>query len=118
MNETPVIIEIIGIDDWLIFGRDAQGVVYFTVCEVWGVWLDSPNKGRADYGTSEDAADWRFVIKWADDNKADLSWQKVYSVGFETEGMTPGVMSASELSGIRRNMERVMNAPSVGWTRR
>lgn len=105
MTDKPVITEIIGIDDWLIFGQDAQGVVYYTICETWSVWLDTPCKGQADYGSPEDAADWRYVIEWCKRNKSDLYWES---------NILTVTMSESEMSGIRRNLVKVMNTPCNG----
>lgn len=41
-------VKILGQDDWLIFGRTADGTLIFTVTETSHRWLDAPHGGMHD----------------------------------------------------------------------
>lgn len=68
-------VRIIGIDDWLIFGRDDNGALVYVVCEYWPEWCDAPHAGDADYGTPAYWEDWRYIVSVAYAQRDALDWQ-------------------------------------------
>lgn len=80
---TNTISKMLGVDDWLIFAY-VNGVLSYTICEVWPVWLDTPHKVNAEFRSEADCEDWRVVLEWAEQNKHDLYWREA---GFtDTDG--------------------------------
>jgi hypothetical protein len=73
----PVVI--LGQDDWLIFGRTADGTLVFTVIETDWHWLQSPNKGQADYGSPAWRVDNSYMHMYVSEHRDGYYWRECYT---------------------------------------
>lgn len=67
---------ILGQDDWLIYGRTADGRLIYTVIETDHHWLDAPSRGEAEYGSDAWRADNAYMQHYVSEHRADYDWRE------------------------------------------
>jgi hypothetical protein len=71
---------ILGQDDWLIFGRTADGTLVYTVIETDWHWLDAPHGGLGECDCPDDMAACRIDSSWmhlyVSEHRDGYYWQK------------------------------------------
>lgn len=77
---------ILGQDDWLIFGRTADGRLVYTVIETDWHWLEAPHKGQCwDEETGRNCngetlsvcrIDSSYMLLWITQHKSEYDWRE------------------------------------------
>jgi len=85
--DNPVPARILGIDDWLILGRTADGRLVFTQVETDPHWYDTSFRGEGAYESPAWRSDWLFMFMHVSRNREDYHWEPS---GTDTDGTPLG----------------------------
>ena len=76
MNDKLIPRIILGQDDWLIYGRTVTGTLVYTVIETDWHWLESPNKGQAEYGSPAWRVDNTYMQTYVSKHRDGYYWRE------------------------------------------